>query len=71
MTRKQPFEGLNFMGVALAVLEGQRPRLPVDCPVKKLMKKCWHGSVEKRPTMEAILQFLVLLTGDQGNADHV
>ncbi len=61
------------MGVALAVLEGQRPGIPVDCPVefRKLMKKCWHGSVQKRPTMEAILQFLVRLTGDQGNVDHV
>ncbi len=32
LTRKQPYAGLNFMGVSLDVLEGRRPMIPSDCP---------------------------------------
>jgi serine/threonine protein kinase len=69
LTRKQPFGGRNFMGVSLDVLEGKRPQVPGDCPVefKKLMKKCWHASAVKRPSMENVLARLenLLRTGNQ------
>ncbi len=60
----------NFMGVTLDVLEGRRPQIPSDCPAdfKKLMKKCWHGQAEKRPKMEAIMEFFVQLVGDDDDA---
>ncbi len=54
------------MGVTLDVLEGRRPQIPSDCPadVMKLMKKCWHRQAEKRPKMEAVVEFFVQLVGD-------
>jgi hypothetical protein len=47
------------MGVSLDVLEGKRPQIPNDCPaeLRKVMKKCWHASAEKRPTMERVVAF--------------
>ncbi len=91
LTRRQPYEGRNFMGVSMAVLEGQRPQVhrlsyihththtcyhpkakiskqhykihkyipyqvPSECPkqFEKLMRKCWHPAVAKRPTMRAV-----------------
>jgi serine/threonine protein kinase len=59
VTRKEPFAGRNFMGVSLDVLEGKRPQIPNDCPaeLRKVMKKCWHGLAEKRPTMERVVAF--------------
>ncbi len=67
LTRKQPYAGRNFMGVTLDVMEGRRPQIPLDCPpdFKKLMKKCWHAQSEKRPKMEAILQFFSHLLGEE------
>jgi serine/threonine protein kinase len=69
LTRKQPFAGRNFMGVSLDVLEGRRPQVPGDCPTdfRKMMKRCWHSSVEKRPSMEAVLGFFERLVGDEHN----
>jgi hypothetical protein len=60
ITRKQPYAGRNFMGVALDVLEGKRPLIPPDCPgpLKKLMKKCWRASPQKRPSMEVVVAFI-------------
>lgn len=71
VTRKQPYAGRNFMGVTLDVLEGHRPQIPSDCPADftKLMRKCWHGQAEKRPKMEAILEFFVHLVGDDAALD--
>jgi serine/threonine protein kinase len=59
LTRKQPFAGRNFMGVSLDVLEGRRPQVPSDCPAdyRKVMKRCWHASADKRPAMETVLEF--------------
>jgi serine/threonine protein kinase len=60
LTRRQPYEGRNFMGVTLDVLEGRRPQIPADCPphFAKVMKKCWHALPEKRPLMEEIIAYL-------------
>jgi hypothetical protein len=66
VTRKEPFAGRNFMGVSLDVLEGKRPQIPNDCPaeLRKVMKKCWHASAEKRPTMERVVAFFDKEMGD-------
>jgi serine/threonine protein kinase len=66
VTRKEPFAGRNFMGVSLDVLEGKRPQIPNDCPAefRKVMKKCWHASAEKRPTMERVVAFFDKEMGD-------
>jgi serine/threonine protein kinase len=59
LTRKEPYAGRNFMGVSLEVLEGKRPQIPSDCPkdFAKLMRKCWHASLDKRPSAEDVLAF--------------
>jgi serine/threonine protein kinase len=59
VTRKEPFAGRNFMGVSLDVLEGKRPQIPNDVPadLSKLMRKCWHASAEKRPSVEDVVAF--------------
>jgi len=66
LTRKQPFAGRNFMGVSLDVLEGRRPAVPGDClpAFKKLMKKCWHGEADKRPSMEDVVTQLDAIVGE-------
>jgi len=60
LTRRQPFEGRNFMGVSLEVLEGKRPQVPNDCPgpYRDMMTRCWHAKPEKRPTVSEIVDFL-------------
>jgi len=65
LTRKQPFAGINFMGVSLAVLEGQRPQVPQDCPpkFKKLIKSCWHADPKARPSMEQVVAELTEILG--------
>jgi serine/threonine protein kinase len=71
LTRKQPFAGRNFMGVSLDVLEGRRPQLPSDCPpdYRKVMKRCWHASADKRLTMESVLEFFDRQLGDNHVVD--
>jgi serine/threonine protein kinase len=71
LTRKQPFAGRNFMGVSLDVLEGRRPQVPVECAhdFKKVMKKCWHDSADKRPTMETVLSFFDAALGEDALGD--
>ncbi len=70
VTRKEPFAGRNFMGVSLDVLEGKRPQVPNDCPAEfaKVMKKCWHASTAKRPSMERVLEFLDQQVGGADNS---
>jgi hypothetical protein len=66
VTRREPYAGRNFMGVSLDVLEGKRPQIPNDCPpaFRKLMKKCWHATADKRPRMEQIVELLDQHVGD-------
>ncbi|AVL95162.1 putative serine/threonine protein kinase receptor [Moumouvirus australiensis] len=65
LTGKEPFAGHNFMKVSLDILEGARPQIPSDCPVdfKKLIKKCWHSSASKRPSMEEVIHELQIISG--------
>jgi len=60
LTRKQPFEGRNFLGVLLEVLEGKRPQVPKECPIayRDMMTRCWHAKAEKRPTMNEVVDVL-------------
>jgi serine/threonine protein kinase/ABC-type phosphate transport system substrate-binding protein len=70
LTRKQPYAGRNFMGVSLDVLEGRRPQIPPDTPqdFRKMVKRCWHGTADKRPAMEEIIGFLDSMLGGEGGA---
>lgn len=70
LTRKQPFQGRNFMGVSLDVLEGRRPAIPKDCSpnFKKLMKKCWHAEAKARPSIEEVVAQLESILGSQATA---
>ncbi|SPN79556.1 Serine/Threonine-protein kinase [Brazilian cedratvirus IHUMI] len=57
LTGKEPYKGCNFMKVSLDILNGERPPIPPECPksCKKLMKKCWSGEVEKRPSASQVI----------------
>ncbi|AVK76543.1 serine-threonine kinase [Pandoravirus neocaledonia] len=67
LTRKRPYDGLNFMNVSLDVIEGKRPPLPNDCPdaLARLIKACWHAKASKRPTMVDVIDALTKILGDQ------
>jgi serine/threonine protein kinase len=71
VTRKQPFAGRNFMGVSLDVLEGRRPQIPTECTgeLRKVMKKCWHGEANKRPSMESVVAFFDRALGEDAGGD--
>ena len=72
VTRREPFGGRNFMGVSLDVLEGKRPQVPSECDkgLKKLMKRCWHGTASKRPSMDDVVAFFDSQLGDADADDH-
>nr|UMO80375.1 Serine/threonine protein kinase [Pandoravirus aubagnensis] len=69
LTRKRPYDGLNFMNVSLDVIEGKRPPLPNDCPpaLADLIKACWHAKPSKRPTMVDVIGALTTILGDDGD----
>lgn len=47
--------------IEAAVKSGRRLRIPKHCPksLAKLIKQCWDGDPEKRPTWETILDEIV------------
>src|SRR4051794_8499674 len=59
LTRAKPYEGQNFMATTMDVLKGIRPAIPPKTPTKyaKLVKKCWHGEANKRPSLTTILKY--------------
>ncbi|AGO84667.2 Serine/threonine protein kinase [Pandoravirus salinus] len=69
LTRRRPYEDLNFVNVTMSVLEGRRPPLPADCPpvLARLIEACWHDKVAKRPTMAAVVETLGALLGDDND----
>jgi len=73
LTRKVPYDGRNFMGVTLDVLEGKRPPVPGDCPkdYRTMMKSCWKAKMDKRPTMGQVVQFFLLAIGGQSGPDEL
>ena len=65
IARQRPFHNLPSFSVQPAIEDGQRPSLD-DCPVAKvgffyltyIMKKCWQGNPEDRPSTEIIVNWL-------------
>ena len=65
IARQRPFHNLPSFSVQPAIEDGQRPSLD-DCPVAKvgyfylthIMKKCWQGNPEDRPSTEKIVNWL-------------
>jgi len=58
--RKRPYEDLNFIQVALAIQQSQRPPIPSSeavCPkaFANLMQSCWNDDPRKRPTMSQVV----------------
>jgi len=65
IARRRPFHNLPSYNVQPAIEDGQRPSLD-DCPAAKvgffyltqIMKKCWQGNSEDRPSTETIVNWL-------------
>nr|UMO78490.1 Serine/threonine protein kinase [Pandoravirus belohorizontensis] len=70
LTRRRPYDGLNFMNVSLDVMEGRRPPLPGDCPaaLADLIQACWHAKPSKRPSMLDVIGALTTILGDDDDA---
>lgn len=63
-----PFQDLNTFEIPIAVIKGDRPAIPKDCPKEyaKLMQLCWHKKPSKRPTFQKIVKTLMKLSKDIG-----
>ena len=59
-TRNYPFQNMKSWDVPTAVVKGVRPKLPKDLPQQfpKLIKSCWDGKPDKRPTANACMTSL-------------
>jgi len=59
-TRKTPFEGVHPIRLLSMIDEGFRPEIPNDCPnqYSNLMKECWKGNAEFRPTWSEVVSKL-------------
>jgi hypothetical protein len=46
--------------------------VPSECdkPLKKLMKRCWHATASKRPSMDDVVAFFDSQLGDADGDDH-
>src|SRR5690348_16225481 len=61
ITRKHPFEEYTWMAeLEDAILEGKRPKIPVDCPAawRNLMKSCWDPEPDNRPPYSEVVDIL-------------
>jgi serine/threonine protein kinase len=67
-TKQVPFQDLNTFEIPIAVIKGERPAIPKECPKEyaKLMQSCWHKKPAKRPTFQKIVKSLLKLTKDNG-----
>jgi len=70
LTRTKPYENQNFMATTMDVLKGIRPAIPAKTPSEyaKIVKKCWHGEPDKRPSLDSILQYF---DGELGTDNNV
>ncbi len=60
-SRKIPFaDAGNQALVQNWIMQGEREDIPADCPVKiaSLIKACWEGEPEKRPTADEVASYL-------------
>jgi hypothetical protein len=60
LARKIPFAGLPTYQIPVAVVKGERPEIPKDCPPKyaNLIQMCWQANHQKRPSFSQILEDL-------------
>lgn len=61
ITRRHPFDEYSWMAeLEEAIIDGKRPPIPLECPTvwSNLIKRCWDGDYEKRPSFLEILQYL-------------
>jgi len=67
-TKQVPFADLNTFEIPMAVIKGERPTIPKDCPKEyaKLMQLCWHKKPSKRPTFQKIVKTLLKLSKEIG-----
>ena len=67
-TKQVPFQDLNTFEIPIAVIKGERPTVPKDCPKEyaKLMQLCWHKKPSKRPTFQKIVKTLLKLSKEFG-----
>jgi len=65
-TKQVPFQDMNTFEIPMAVIKGERPPIPKDCPKEyyKLMQLCWHKKPSKRPTFPKIVKTLLKLSKD-------
>lgn len=65
-TKQTPFQDMNTFEIPMAVIKGERPPIPKDCPKEyaKLMQLCWHKKPSKRPTFGKIVKTLLKLSKD-------
>lgn len=65
-TKQTPFQDLNTFEIPMAVIKGDRPSIPKDCPkdYAKLMQSCWHKKPAKRPTFPKIVKSLLKISKD-------
>ena len=65
IARRRPFHNLPSYSIEAAIEEGQRPPLE-DCPISRsqffyltqVMKQCWEGNPEDRPSTQRIVEWL-------------
>lgn len=65
VARRRPFHNLPSYSIESAIEEGKRPPLE-DCPISRsqyfyltqVMKQCWEGNPEDRPSTQRIVEWL-------------
>lgn len=59
-TKQVPFDNISTFEIPVAVIRGDRPPIPKDCPKDycKLMKECWNKKPSKRPTFSKVVKTL-------------
>jgi serine/threonine protein kinase len=59
-TRKVPFTDIHSFSIPVAVIKGDRPSIPKDCPaqLKKLIRACWDPKPQKRPSFQRIIELI-------------
>ena len=65
-----PYFGLTNPEVILKVKQGYRMPQPSTCPdnLYGMMRKCWQGEPESRPTFQTLLTHLKYLSADSSNS---
>lgn len=71
-TKKVPFENIDTFDIPIAVIKGERPVIPKECPKEysKLIQLCWNKKPNKRPTFSKIYKTLVKISKDLGLQVH-